>query len=266
MMTTCPNREGFTHMMTTCPKRRAHDQFRADVLAGLSRPQKRLPSKYFYDAIGSRLFDRITELDEYYPTRTELAIMQAHSGAMALRCGSRCLLIELGAGSLVKVRLLLDQLDNPVGYVPVDVSGEHLRDAARELAADYPGLGVHPVVADFTRPFEAPPVSATRRVVYFPGSTIGNFDPAEADELLRRVVRLVGPGGGLLLGIDLRKEPAVLEPAYNDARGVTAAFNRNLLVRINRELGADFDPHAFRHRAILQSRAVANRDASGERW
>lgn len=237
-------------MTTTCPARRAHDQFRADVLAGLSRPQKRLPSKYFYDAAGSRLFDRITELPEYYPTRTELAIMQAHAGAMAARCSPRCLLIELGAGSLVKVRLLLDRLDRPAGYVPVDVSGEHLRAAAKELAADYTGLGVHPVVADFTRPFEAPPVPAARRVVYFPGSTIGNFDPAEADELLRRVARLVGPGGGLLLGIDLRKEPAVLEPAYNDTRGVTAAFNRNLLVRINRELGADFEPAAFRHRAF----------------
>lgn len=237
-------------MTSTSPARRAHDQFRADVLAGLSRPQKRLPSKYFYDAAGSQLFDRITELAEYYPTRTELAIMRRHAAAMAARCGPRCLLVELGAGSLVKVRLLLDELDRPAGYVPVDVSGEHLRGAANELAADYPALAVHPVVADFTRPFELPPVPAARRVVYFPGSTIGNFDPAEADELLARVARLVGPGGGLLLGIDLRKDPAVLEPAYNDARGVTAAFNRNLLVRINRELGADFDPPAFRHRAF----------------
>jgi len=223
----------------------------ADVLAGLSRPQKRLPSKYFYDAAGSRLFDRITGLDEYYPTRTELAIVRAHAGAMAARCGPRCLLVELGAGSLVKVRLLLDRLDRPVGYVPVDVSGEHLRAAAGELAADYPALGVYPVVADFTRPFVAPAVSAARRVAYFPGSTIGNFDPPEADALLRGVARLVGPGGGLLLGVDLRKDAAVLEPAYNDARGVTAAFNRNLLVRINRELGADFDPLAFRHRAYF---------------
>lgn len=237
-------------MMSTCHVRRAHEQFRADVLAGLSRPHKRLPSKYFYDAAGSQLFDRITEVDEYYPTRTELAIMRRHAAAMAARCGPRCLLVELGAGSLVKVRLLLDELDRPAGYVPVDVSGEHLRGAANELAADYPTLAVHPVVADFTRPFELPPVPASRRVVYFPGSTIGNFDPAEADELLARVARLVGPGGGLLLGIDLRKDPAVLEPAYNDARGVTAAFNRNLLVRINRELGADFDPLAFRHRAF----------------
>ena len=237
-------------MISTCAVRRATDQFLADVQTGLSRPQKRLPSKYFYDAPGSRLFDRITELPEYYPTRTELAIMTAHAAAMADRCGPRGLLIELGAGSLVKVRLLLDRLDRPAGYIPVDVSGEHLRAAAAELSGDYPGLDVFPVVADFTRQFELPPVPAARRVAYFPGSTIGNFDPSEADDLLRRVADLVGPGGGLLLGLDLRKDPAVLEPAYNDTRGVTAAFNRNLLVRINRELGADFDPTAFRHRAF----------------
>jgi L-histidine N-alpha-methyltransferase len=237
-------------MTSTCTAPRTNEQFLADVLAGLSRSQKRLPSKYFYDAAGSRLFDRITELAEYYPTRTELAIMRTHAGAMAARCGPRCLLIELGAGSLFKVRLLIDRLDRPAGYVPVDMSGDHLRGAAKELAGDYPGLGVYPVVADFTRSFEAPLVPAARRVVYFPGSTIGNFDPCEADELLGRVARLVGPGGGLLLGLDLRKETAVLERAYDDARGVTAAFNRNLLVRINRELGADFDPAAFRHRAF----------------
>ncbi len=238
-------------MLSTCPTRTTNDLFSADVLAGLSRPQKRLPSKYFYDAAGSRLFDRITQLEEYYPTRTELAIMRTHAGAMAAGCGSRCLLIELGAGSLVKVRLLLDRLDRPAGYVPVDVSGEHLRAAAKDLGAEYPDLGVHPLVADFARPFEPTQVASARRVVYFPGSTIGNFDPAEADELLRRIARLVGPRGGLLLGVDLRKSPAVLEPAYNDALGVTAEFNRNLLVRINRELGADFDPAAFRHRAFF---------------
>ena len=237
-------------MTSTCAGRKANDPFLSDVLIGLSRPQKRLPSKYFYDAVGSQLFDRITELAEYYPTRTELAIMRAHSAVMAAMCGPRCLLIELGAGSLVKVRLLLDRLDRPAGYVPVDVSGDHLRAAARALDAEYPALGVYPVVADFTKPFEAPPVPAARRVVYFPGSTIGNFDPHDADALLHRIGKFVGPGGGLLLGVDLRKDPAVLEPAYNDALGVTAAFNRNLLVRVNRELGADFDPAGFRHRAF----------------
>jgi dimethylhistidine N-methyltransferase len=235
-----------TARLPACPT----DRFRADVLAGLARPQKRLPAKYFYDAAGSRLFDRITELDEYYPTRTELGIVRRHAAAMAARCGRRCLLVELGAGSLVKVRLLLDRLDAPAGYVPVDVSGDHLRGAAAALADDYPALAVRPVVADFTRPFALPDVPAARRVVYFPGSTIGNFDPAEADALLARVARLVGPGGGLLLGVDRRKDVAVVERAYNDAAGVTAAFNRNLLVRINRELGADFDPAAFEHRAF----------------
>ncbi|AMV26305.1 Histidine-specific methyltransferase EgtD [Gemmata sp. SH-PL17] len=235
-----------------CPNRR----FRADVLAGLSLPQKRLPAKYFYDAVGSRLFDEITELDEYYPTRTELTIMTAHAREMAARCGPRCLLIELGAGSLTKVRLLLDRLDQPTAYAPVDVSGEHLRGAATALAVDYPALDITPVVADFTTSFDLPSVPANRRVVYFPGSTIGNFDPHEADALLRRVARIVGPGGGLLLGVDLRKDVTVLERAYNDAAGVTAAFNRNLLVRINRELGANFVPDTFRHLAFY------NRDQS----
>jgi dimethylhistidine N-methyltransferase len=234
-------------MTTTRLAKRTEDPFLKDVLDGLSLPKKRLSSKYFYDSVGSRLFDEITELDEYYLTRTELAIMREHAGAMAARCGSGCLLIELGAGSLVKARLLLDHLDRPAGFVPVDVSGEHLRSAAAELAIDYPELDVRPVVADFMRPFELPPIRTERRVVYFPGSTIGNFDPPDADALLRRIARLVGPGGGLLLGVDLRKDPAILEPAYNDARGTTGAFNRNLLARINRELGGDFDLARFRH-------------------
>ncbi|HEX3316000.1 MAG TPA: L-histidine N(alpha)-methyltransferase [Gemmataceae bacterium] len=226
---------------------RTEDPFLKDVLDGLSLPRKRLPSKYFYDSVGSILFDKITELDEYYLTRSELAIMRAHAAEMAARCGPGCLLIEPGAGSLVKVRLLLDRLERPAGYMPVDVSGEHLGIAAQELALDYPNLDVRPLVADFSRPFDAPAIRAERRVVYFPGSTLGNFEPPETDALLSRIARLVGPGGGLLLGVDLRKDPAILEPAYNDARGVTAAFNRNLLVRINRELGADFDVDRFRH-------------------
>ncbi|AMV35841.1 L-histidine N(alpha)-methyltransferase [Planctomyces sp. SH-PL62] len=229
----------------------ADRRFRADVLAGLALPRKRLPSKYFYDAVGSRLFERITELPEYYPTRTELSIMHRHADAMAARCGPRCLLIELGAGALTKVRLLLDRLDAPAGFVPVDVSGEHLREAAATLADDYPALDVEPVVADFTAPFAVPEAAtAERKVVYFPGSTLGNFDPQEADDLLRRIARIVGPGGGLLLGVDLRKDPAVLERAYDDAAGVTAAFNRNLLARIDRELGGDFDAESFRHVAF----------------
>jgi dimethylhistidine N-methyltransferase len=235
-------------MITRLPA--AHGQFLADVRAGLARPRKRLPSKYFYDAAGSELFDRITAVDEYYPTRTELGIMRQHAGAMARQCGPRCLLIELGAGSLVKIRHLLDHLDRPAGFVPVDICDEHLTAAAAALADEYPGLRVEPVVADFTRPFRLPPVPAARRVVYFPGSTLGNFDPADADALLARIARMAGPGGGLLLGVDLRKPVDILERAYDDAAGVTAAFNLNLLHRINRELDADFDADAFRHHAF----------------
>jgi dimethylhistidine N-methyltransferase len=236
-------------MITTAPPTRT-DTFLADVLAGLSRPQKEVPAKYFYDAAGSSLFDRITELDEYYLTRTELDIMRQDADRMAARCGPQCLLVELGAGSLIKVRLLLDRLHRPVGYVPVDVSGNHLHAAAAALARDHPNLAVLPVCADFTQDFPLPDVAAARRVIYFPGSTIGNFDPAKVDELLRRIARLVGRGSGLLLGVDLQKAPRIIEAAYNDRQGVTAAFNRNLLVRINRELAADFDLNAFRHRAF----------------
>lgn len=229
------------------------DRFRSDILFGLSLPQKRLSAKYFYDAEGSRLFDQITELDEYYPTRTEFGIMRRHAPDMAERCGSRCLLIELGAGSLTKARLLLDRLDRPTGFVPVDVSGEHLHSAARELSDDYPSLDVRPICADFTTEFQVPVRSMGRKVVYFPGSTIGNFDPADAEDLLRKIAKLVGPGGGLLLGVDLRKETTTLEAAYNDRLGVTAAFNLNLLERMNRELGADFDTARFRHRAFYNT-------------
>ncbi len=236
--------------MTNTLTERPTDHFQADVLDGLSRSRKRLPAKYFYDTAGSQLFDAITELPEYYPTRTELCILRARAGEMARQCGPQCLLIELGAGSLSKVRLLLDQLDRPAGYVPIDVSGDHLCAAAAALADDYPALEVVPVVADFSRDFALPSLPAARRVVYFPGSTIGNFDSLEADALLRRMARIVGPGGGLLLGVDLRKNVTVLERAYNDRAGVTAAFNRNLLVRINREFDADFDPAAFRHVAF----------------
>ncbi len=226
------------------------DTFLDDVLAGLGRPQKELPAKYFYDNAGSYLFDRITELDDYYLTRTELGIMRQNADRMAAWCGPQCLLVELGAGSLVKVRLLLDRLHRPAGYVPVDLSGSHLHAAAAALVQEHPDLAVLPLCADFTEEFPLPDVPAARRVVYFPGSTIGNFDPAKANQLLRRIAGLVGRGGGLLLGVDLQKDPRVIEAAYNDRRGVTAAFNRNLLVRINRELAADFDLAAFRHRAF----------------
>jgi dimethylhistidine N-methyltransferase len=233
------------------------DAMLREVLAGLARPHKQLPCKYFYDERGSRLFDEICELEEYYLTRCELAILRRHAGQMAGRLGPACALIEYGSGSSLKTRLLLDRLDRPAAYVPVDISGEHLLRSARELARAYPGLEVAPVCADFTRPFTLPPLrqSPRRRVVYFSGSTIGNFGPAEATALLAGIARLCGPGGGLLIGVDLKKDRAILEPAYDDTRGVTAAFNLNLLARINRELGADFDLGRFRHRAFYNEGA-----------
>jgi L-histidine Nalpha-methyltransferase len=230
-------------------------QFRADVLRGLGAPKKELPCKYFYDKVGSELFEQITELEEYYPTRTELGIMERHASEMAGLLGQRCLLIEYGSGSSLKIRLLFDQLRELAGYVPIDVSGEYLHRSARALGEEYPDIEVLPLCADFTRQL-APPTcrkAAARRVVYFPGSTLGNFTPEAALALLRQTAILCGREGGLLLGIDLQKDPRVMEAAYNDRRGVTAAFNRNILVRINRELGADFDIEQFAHRAFYNA-------------
>jgi dimethylhistidine N-methyltransferase len=234
-------------------------QFRADVLRGLRAPAPYLPSKYFYDNIGSELFEEITALEEYYLTRTELGIMRAHAGAMARLFGCRCLLIEYGSGASAKTRLLLDQTRssemNLAAYVPIDMSGSALFGAAAALAQEYPGVEVLPVCADFTRPVElpAPRLKPARNVVYFPGSTLGNFTPEEATALLRRTHSLCGPGGGLLLGADLQKDVRLLEAAYNDRKGVTAAFNLNLLARINRELGGDFNLDRFEHRAFYDA-------------
>jgi L-histidine Nalpha-methyltransferase len=227
-------------------------RFRADVLRGLRRPSKRLPCKYFYDEIGSRLFDQICDLPEYYPTRTELGILEADALAMAARIGPSALVIEPGSGSGTKTRLLLDALDQPAGYLPVDISREQLDRSAAAIATDYPRLTVLPVCADFTRPFELPPTApaGNRRVVYFPGSTIGNFVPGTARRLLASMAQLVAPHGAVLIGVDLKKDPRVLEAAYDDAAGVTAAFNFNILVRINRELGGTFQLEHFAHHAL----------------
>lgn len=230
----------------------AQTQFLADAVAGLRRNPKRLPSKYFYDQRGSWLFDRICELPEYYLTRTELTIMRDHGCEMAARIGSGCQLIELGAGSTLKIRLLLEKLAMPAAYVPVDISAEYLLKQNRALHADCPDLCVVPVAADFMRDFDLTvlPATAGRRVVFFPGSTIGNLTREEAIGLLQRIARMVGPGGGLLIGIDLVKERTVLEAAYNDAQGVTAEFNLNILRRLREELGADLDLDGFVHRAF----------------
>ena len=227
-------------------------RFAGDVLDGLQAPVKTLPCKYFYDEAGSRLFDRICELEEYYPTRTEAAIMQRCAGEMADCLGERLALIEYGSGSSTKTRILLDHLRDAAAYVPIDISREHLLRTAARLSAAYPRLRVLPVCADYTGRYELPDLDgpAARRIVYFPGSTIGNFHPGEAADFLIRIAEVAGSGGGLLIGVDLKKDARLLEAAYNDGKGVTAAFNLNLLERINREVGADFDMDSFRHHAF----------------
>lgn len=222
--------------------------FEDDVLAGLSKPVRELPSKYFYDAEGSRLFDRISELGCYYLTRVETAILVQHAAEMARELGPRLRLIELGTGSGAKTKLLLRQLVDPVVYVPVDISREHLLRAASELSRQFPALEVLPVCADYGRPLDLPADARSRRtVVFFPGSTIGNLHSAEATGLLARLRIVAGPSGGVLLGVDRKKDEEILLAAYDDAGGITAEFNYNLLRRINRELGADFDVSNFRH-------------------
>jgi dimethylhistidine N-methyltransferase len=229
----------------------ASDSLRSDVLSGLQREQKEVPSKYLYDARGSQLFDAICNLDEYYPTRTEMSILQECVGEMADALGPHVQLVEYGSGSSLKTRILLDHLDALSSYVPVDISREHLLDAAGSIAEAYPDLAVQPVCADYTAEVPLPdlPPDASRRVVYYPGSTIGNFQPSTAQTFLSRIADCVGTNGGLLIGVDLRKSPDTLRAAYNDAEGVTAAFNKNLLHRLNRELDADFDVDAFHHEA-----------------
>ena len=226
---------------------------RADVLAGLSRRRKQLPPKYFYDQQGSRLFDAVTELSEYYPTRTEIGILQRYGSEMAELVGRDALLVELGSGSSYKIRVLLQALE-PAVYVPVDISREHLLESAGALARSFDRLVVHAVCADYSVPLELPLHGDDRgRAAFFPGSSIGNFDPDEARRFLGRIGALVGVGGKLLIGVDLIKDASVLNAAYNDAQGVTAEFNINLLRRINRELGADFDLEGFRHLAFFNT-------------
>ncbi len=222
------------------------------VLEGLRKPEKELSPVWFYDERGSSLFDRICELPEYYLTRTEIAIMREHAAEMAQHIGRGAAIIELGSGTSLKTRLLLDEIAMPATYVPVDIAREHLLDAARAIARDYPELRVIPVCANFAQPFELPAevADADRRVVFFPGSTIGNFETDEAKALLRRIRTLIGRHGKLLIGIDLRKDPRVLHRAYNDSAGVTAEFNLNALRHLNRKLHTDFDLDAFEHAAV----------------
>lgn len=229
-------------------------EFREDVLHGLRSQPKTLHCKYLYDERGSKLFDMICELDEYYLTRTEAQITRDNASAIGECIGSEVVLVEYGSGSSTKTRVLLDHLQSPRAYIPVDISNDHLLRTAGILDAEYPGIAIHPVVADFTAEFELPAEFVDERVcVYFPGSTIGNLEADDAVELLGRIAAQCGPLGSLLVGFDLHKNKTTLEAAYNDASGVTAAFNLNLLHRINRELGSDFDLGHFEHVAFYDS-------------
>lgn len=224
-------------------------EFVASVLDGLGQTPKRLECKYLYDAEGSRLFDRICELEEYYPTRIETGILRDGAARLADLVPSGAALVELGSGSSIKTRILLDALPSLAAYVPIDISAEHLQTAAARLGRDYPDLTVHPVVGDFTGAIPLPaPLREQAKLLFFPGSTIGNFTVTEARALLSRLRRIPAVAG-LVIGVDLRKDLGRLIRAYDDVEGVTAAFNKNLLVRINRELGGDFDLDGFSHEA-----------------
>jgi len=229
----------------------AEDSFASDVLSGLGARQKRLAPKYFYDERGSQLFEQITALAEYYPTRCELAILRQHNADIARVLGPKTALVEFGSGSTRKVRILLEAASTIEAYVPVDISAEMLRQEARQLQHDWPRLRVLPVAADFTLPFRLPSaIVGLARAGFFPGSTIGNFEPQDAAAFLRHAGRMLGARATLIIGVDLVKDAAVLNAAYDDAAGVTAQFNLNLLARINRELSAEFDLDAFSHRAF----------------
>jgi dimethylhistidine N-methyltransferase len=232
----------------------ADSGFASDVLSGLSAPRKWLAPKYFYDERGSQLFEAITELKEYYPTRCELAILREHKAEIARVFGPKTALIEFGTGSTRKVRILLDAATTVEAYVPVDISAEMLWQEARQLQHDYPRLRVLPVAADFTQPFRLPSaIVGLARAGFFPGSTIGNFEPQDAAAFLRHAGRILGARATFVVGVDLVKDASILNAAYDDAAGVTAQFNLNLLTRINRELSADFDVDAFSHRAFYNS-------------
>jgi dimethylhistidine N-methyltransferase len=229
----------------------------SDVIAGLSSNPRTLPCKYFYDERGAALFQKICELPEYYITRTEIDILDRHRGEIASQLGPNIELIGLGTGAGTKTRILIEALEKPAVYVPIDISEKQLRKSSMLFQKIFPNLEILPVSADYLQPvvLPSPRHKAARNVVYFPGSTIGNFEPNEALEFLRRVAGVSGQGGGLLIGVDLQKDQNVIEAAYNDSAGVTAQFNLNLLARLNREIGADFNRSRWQHRAIYNSDA-----------
>jgi dimethylhistidine N-methyltransferase len=235
----------------------AATEFATDVVAGLTATPKRLSPKYFYDSTGSALFERITKLPEYYPTRREIGILNEHAGDIAGLFPPGATLIEFGSGSSTKTRILLAAAKTLAAYVPVDISAQFLHQQMAGLRREYPKVAMLPVAADFTKPFDLPDAAQTMpRVGFFPGSTIGNFEPHEAAAFLRHAGRILGPGAAFIVGVDLVKDTQVLKKAYNDSQGVTAKFNLNLLTRINRELGAKFNPACFEHHAFF------NRDRS----
>ncbi len=232
----------------------SHQEFLRDLMLGLAQQRKSISPKYFYDARGSQLFDRICCLPEYYPTRTELAILHTNARAIATHIGPHAEIVEFGAGSMEKVRILIDVLHSPQRYVPIDISAEHLLESANRMRMAYPALEVEPIVADYSQIAVLPPDVAPqgRRVGFFPGSTLGNFEPNEALQFLQMCATALA-GGAMLLGVDLVKSPDRLHAAYNDSAGITADFNRNLLVRANRELGTNFQPDQFAHSAFYNA-------------
>ncbi|KAF0095491.1 MAG: hypothetical protein E1N59_986 [Puniceicoccaceae bacterium 5H] len=247
----------------------ARDTFRQDFIEGLSRPQKQVSPKYLYDARGAELFDQICEQEEYFPTRTEMGILRRHLDEIAARLGPRCRVVEFGSGSSMKTHLLLEHLDDPVCYVPIDIAREYLEGAGVRLTRQFPTLDILPVCADYTSRFDLPTASraAERTVVFFPGSTIGNFTLSEAVGFLQQCRELCGPDGAVLIGVGLQTDPDTLYRAYNDRAGVTAAFNLNLLERARRELNARIDIASFYHHAIydrergrIEMRLVSQRE------
>ena len=238
--------------MTRSLRNRDSEDELSEIVTGLSQSPKMISPKYFYDERGSKLFEQICDLPEYYLTRTEIGIMRSSMGEISALVGKRVRVIEYGIGSGLKTRILLEGLDDPVAFIPIDISPEHLADSCRELMQRFPHIEILPVAADFTRPVPIPGTKreSLRNLVYFPGSTIGNFEPGAALELLRVMHHEAGPGGALLIGTDLRKDPQIIENAYNDGQGVTAEFNLNVLRHLNRAFGSNFDPGGYRHKAV----------------
>jgi dimethylhistidine N-methyltransferase len=227
-----------------------------EVLNGLQRPQKMLPSKFFYNERGSRLFEQITTLEEYYPTRTEIAIIQNNMPEIIMQLGSDTVLMELGSGSSKKTRLLLDHLPCIAAYIPVEISEQFLFSVVENLQMEYPDLNIYPVHADYTHPFEIPDIDQPYQqfVTFYPGSTIGNFHPKQARRFLAMISNMMDPEDGMLIGVDLKKDKQILEAAYNDEQGLTAEFNKNILQRLNQDLDADFNLDTFRHHAFFNEK------------